>query len=174
MWGGGGAGLREADITCCGCGGPPGNGGLLPLHAHPIPPCNLTGTPTNHASKGKRQSCGSFTWDQLSQSIRTAAWKIQTWSSGHRRAAMLTSHTTSYNLRTPCWLLAFREHTIPWFCFPVAAAGLLFLFWFGICPSPFTLGFSEASLWPYFLIFDTFGFFICYSAILVGIRYLFS
>lgn len=69
-------------------------------------------------------------WVQLSQSIRTMLlerYKCRV-SSSHSGTAMLTSHTTLYNVRASCWGLAFRQHTV------------LFLFSSGGCCSCFVLG----------------------------------
>lgn len=123
--------------------------GLFPLLAYLIPPCHPTGTAAEHPSTGKRQSCGPCISESnsASQSGLLLERYKRRMSSLHSGTAMLTSHTTWYNVRSSCWGLAFRQHTVLflfssggccsvvpvliWDLFPFPASGV-FRSWF-IC-----------------------------------------
>lgn len=116
--------------------------GIFPLPAHPMPPCHTTGTSTEHPSTGKRQSYGPCTSESNSASqsgLLLERYKCRV-SSSHSGTAMLTSHTTLYNVRASCWGLAFRQHTV---LFLFSSGGCCSCFGLGSVPFPQVWGFQK-------------------------------
>lgn len=154
----------------------PVNGGLLPLPAPHIPPCHAIGTPTDHPSTGKRQSCGPFMSKSSSASqsgLQLKRYKCRV-RVVHSRTALLTSHTTLDNLRTACWGLDFREQMVFAFVFQWLLLFCCFCFGLGSVPLSHVWGFQKLVYFSYFLISDTLSFSICHSDILLGISYSFQ